>query len=128
MRITDQIKETKNFLSIFLAIISVVKRRFLAIVNHRKIDTYLGRQTHSDAIYLGEAGIKNTWMESNHSNVDLISSCLTACLLLRVLHYLISGGRSNRTINDRSFKSVYLQSSVRRPVHMKRNVTRLAPD
>ena len=32
MRITDQIKETKIFLSIFLAIISVVKRRFLAIV------------------------------------------------------------------------------------------------
>ena len=31
MRITDQIKETKIFLSIFLAIISVVKRRFLAI-------------------------------------------------------------------------------------------------
>ena len=32
MRITDQIKETEKILSIFLAIISVVKRRFLAIV------------------------------------------------------------------------------------------------
>jgi len=34
MRITDQIKESKNFLGIFLAIISAVKRRFLAIVNN----------------------------------------------------------------------------------------------
>ena len=78
--------------------------------NHRQRE--IGRQTHCDA----RQGLKTLGWNPPMA----MSTYLSVPILLRVLHYLISGGRSNQTINDRSFKSVYLQCSVQQQHEKKR--------